>query len=55
MEARKNKLLEMIEEEAKTAFYDREMDEDQFKGTVDKYKQEIIEIDVELKKLKKKR
>lgn len=52
LENKRKELLEMIEQ-TKQAFYNREMDEKQFESTIEKFQQQIIEIDVKLKKLDK--
>ncbi|MBI2542625.1 MAG: PH domain-containing protein [Candidatus Aenigmarchaeota archaeon] len=49
LEDRKKELEDMIEE-TKQSFYNREIDEKQFESTIQKFQQEIIEIDVKLKK-----
>ena len=51
LENRKKELLELIEE-TKQTFYDRTIDEEQYKRTIEKYQQQIMEIDVKLKKVK---
>ena len=48
---RKKDLLELIEK-AKESFYNREIDEGQLERTTEKYQQQIMEIDVKLKKVK---
>ena len=52
LENRRKELLELVEQ-TKQAFYNREIDEQQLARTVEKYQQEIMEIDVKLKKLSK--
>jgi len=52
LENKKKELLEMIEQ-TKQVFYNREIDENQFESTIEKFQQQIIEIDVKLKKLDK--
>ncbi|MBI2084489.1 MAG: PH domain-containing protein [Candidatus Aenigmarchaeota archaeon] len=53
LENKRSELEEMIEK-TKESFYNREIDEGQFNSTVEKFQQQIIEIDVKLKKLGKK-
>ncbi len=48
LENRKKELSELIGQ-TKQAFYDREISEEQFERTTEKYQQEIMEIDVKLK------
>jgi len=48
LENRRKELLELVEQ-TKQAFYNREIDEQQLARTVEKYQQEIMEIDVKLK------
>jgi len=48
LENRRKELLELVEQ-TKQAFYNREIDEQQLERTVEKYQQEIMEIDVKLK------
>jgi len=48
LENRRKELLELVEQ-TKQAFYNREIDEQQFARTVEKYQQEIMEVDVKLK------
>lgn len=52
LENKKNELLELIEQ-TKKSFYNREIDENQLGRTVEKYQQQIMEIDIKLKKLNK--
>lgn len=52
LENRRKELLELVER-TKQTFYNREIDEQQLARTVEKYQQEIMEIDVKLKKLSK--
>lgn len=52
LENRKRELLEVMGQ-TKKAFCDREIDEEQFERTIEKYQQEIMEINVKLKKLDK--
>lgn len=52
LENRRKELLELVEQ-TKQTFYNREIDEQQLARTVEKYQQEIMEIDVKLKKLSK--
>ncbi len=51
LENKKNELLELIEQ-TKKSFYNREIDENQLGRTIEKYQQQIMEIDVKLKKVK---
>lgn len=52
LENRKKELLELVEK-TKESFYSREIEEEQFKNTLEKYQQQIMEIDVKLKNQKK--
>lgn len=53
LEKKKQELSDLIEQ-TKKAFYNREIDEEQFKRTTEKYEQQLIEINVKLKQLNKK-
>lgn len=49
---RKKHIKEMMEK-AKEAYYNRELDEQQFNRTIEKYEQDLIDIDVKMKESKK--